>query len=160
MSYIESNVRRTVWLLWCGSLPQRISRPTTNFWSTGRAKQALANQRGPRQCQRPLGRTPLVTADKDADHIALVSQSELLLLRDSIWSTHGNSNPPSINASACRSTAGSQSSSYWTRRSAVIHARQLNAAGAAPAFIRNWRGCLCKFRNRYPKVSWEWRGRS
>lgn len=61
------------------SLPQRISRPATNFWSTGRAKQVIANQPGPQQHQRPLGRAPLATEDKDTDHITLVSQSELLL---------------------------------------------------------------------------------
>jgi hypothetical protein len=81
----------------CGSLPQCISRPTTNFWLTGRAKQALANQRGPWQHQRPLGQAPLATAEKDADHIVPVSQSELPLLCDSIWSAHGNSNPSSSN---------------------------------------------------------------
>jgi hypothetical protein len=37
------------------------------------------------------------TADKDADHIMLVSWSEPLLLHDSIWSTHSNSHPPSSN---------------------------------------------------------------
>jgi hypothetical protein len=51
--------------MFCGSLLQSISRPTTNFWSTGRAKQALANQREPQQRQRPL--------DYDKDYIALVS---------------------------------------------------------------------------------------
>jgi hypothetical protein len=81
-----------------GSLPQSISRPTTNFWSTSRAKQVVANQRGLQQHQHPLGWAPLATADKDADHIVLVSQSELLLLHDSIWSTHSNSNPPSSDA--------------------------------------------------------------
>jgi hypothetical protein len=50
----------------------------------------LANQRGPQQCQCPLGWAQLATADKDADHIVLVSQSELLL-HDGIWSAHGNS---------------------------------------------------------------------
>jgi hypothetical protein len=75
-----------------------VSQPTTNYWSTGRAKQALANQRGLRQRQRPLDRAPLPTADKDADYIALVSQSELLLLLDSVWSAHGSSDPPSSNA--------------------------------------------------------------
>jgi hypothetical protein len=35
-----------------------------------------------------LGRAQLSIVDKDADHIALVSQSELLLLQDSIWSAH------------------------------------------------------------------------
>lgn len=61
-------------ILFCGRLPQRISKPTTNFWSTGRTKQELANQRWARQRQRPLGRLSLATADKDADHWALVSQ--------------------------------------------------------------------------------------
>jgi hypothetical protein len=81
-----------------GSLPQRISRLAANFWSIGRATQALANQRGSRQRKRPLVRAPLTTADKDADHIALVSQSELLLLQESIWSAHINISPPSNNA--------------------------------------------------------------
>jgi hypothetical protein len=31
------------------------------------SKQALANQCGPRQRQRPLGQAPLATADKDLD---------------------------------------------------------------------------------------------
>jgi hypothetical protein len=82
----------------CGSLPQRISRPTTNFWSTSRVKQALVNQNGPRQCQRPLDRAPLATVAKNADQITLVSQSELLLLRDKIWSAYSNSDTPSSNA--------------------------------------------------------------
>jgi hypothetical protein len=53
---------------------------------------SLANKRGSWQCQRRLGWAPLTT---DADHIALVRQSELPLLRDSIWSAHGHSDPPS-----------------------------------------------------------------
>jgi hypothetical protein len=57
-----------------GCLPQHISRPATNFWSIGIAKQALANQRGPWQCQRPLSRVPLI-ADKDVAYTTLVSQS-------------------------------------------------------------------------------------
>jgi hypothetical protein len=32
-------------------------------------KQALANQCGPRQRQRPLGQALLAAADRDADHI-------------------------------------------------------------------------------------------
>jgi hypothetical protein len=75
-----------------GSLPQSIVRLTI------RMKQVPANQCGLWQHQNPLGWAPLATVDKDADHIALVSQLELLLLRDSIWSAHGNSDPPSSNA--------------------------------------------------------------
>jgi hypothetical protein len=42
----------------------------------------LANQRGPQQRQRPLGRAPLATANKDVD-LRRASQFELLLTRDS-----------------------------------------------------------------------------
>jgi hypothetical protein len=66
--------------------------------ATGRAKPALANERGPQQCQRLLGQAPLATADEDVDRIALVSQSEILLLEDSIWSAHGIIDPNSSNA--------------------------------------------------------------
>jgi hypothetical protein len=48
-------------------------------WLTGRANQMQINQRGPWQHQRPLGQAPLATAEEDVDHIALVSESELLL---------------------------------------------------------------------------------
>jgi hypothetical protein len=90
---------------------------TTNFWSTGRAKQALASQHGPWQEQRSLGLSLLATADKNADHIALVShplvregtphgqdsncQRETNIWsqhQDSIWSAHGSSDLPNSNA--------------------------------------------------------------
>jgi hypothetical protein len=66
----------------CGSLPQCISRPTTNFWSASRVKYVLTNLRGPQQRQRPLDWAPLATADKadkDADNIALVSPARSCL---------------------------------------------------------------------------------
>lgn len=61
-------------------------------------KQALAHQRAPWQHQSPLDQAPLARVDKDADHIGLVSQLELLQLCYSIWRKHGNSDPPISNA--------------------------------------------------------------
>jgi hypothetical protein len=58
----------------CGSLPQCISRPGTNFWLASKAKQAVGNQ----QCQCPLGQASLATADIVAD-LRYASQS--------VWAT-------------------------------------------------------------------------
>jgi hypothetical protein len=74
-SYAYSLSIRSCHMFLISLLKSSKSRPATNFWSAGRAKQVLANQRGPRQGQHPLGRAPLATADKDADHIALISRS-------------------------------------------------------------------------------------
>jgi hypothetical protein len=64
------------------------------YHKASRDQQALDNQRGQRQRQRLLGQAPLATEDKDADHITLVSQSEIILL----WSADGNSDPRNSNA--------------------------------------------------------------
>lgn len=57
----------------------------------------------PRQRQCPVDRAPLAAAVKDVkmDHIALVSELELLLVRDIIWSAEGNHGPSSSNAANC-----------------------------------------------------------
>lgn len=93
-----------------GSLPQWTSRPTTNFLSTGRAKQVPPNQCGPQQHQCPLGRAPLATEDKDVDHIPLVSQwesSELLLPQGSTSGMH------TAKASLLAATHPADSKSGW-----------------------------------------------
>jgi hypothetical protein len=54
------------------------------LWEPPTLKQALANQRGPRQLQRPFGRAPLATAYKDAD-LPHGSQSQLRLHRYSLY---------------------------------------------------------------------------
>jgi hypothetical protein len=92
----------------------------------------LANQRGPQQRQRPLGRAPLATTNKDADlrRISQSERSELLVPRESSSGAHtaavsliaatpsadsdsGRLDPPrpfeKSTASAYRPTAGSQS---------------------------------------------------
>jgi hypothetical protein len=109
----------------------------------------------------------LAIADKDVDHIALVSQSQLLLLRDSNRNAHSNSNPPNSNATnqlqkrsprplgsplPALATLQPAHSHLTTahRRTTVAHASQPNAARASLAFIRNLRGCLSKYRNQRP----------
>lgn len=128
--------------------------------------EALANHCRPWQCQYPLGCAPLATADKDANHIVLVSSLEPLLLCDSIWSTHGSSDPPSSNAADSKSghldpwealcqhlTLYSQLvASYQRRRTTVTHTSQPDAAGASPAFIRNLYGSLSKYWNQHPTI--------
>jgi hypothetical protein len=131
------------------------------LWSTSRAQQALANQCGSRQGQRPLSRAPLATANKDADHIEQVSQLKLLVLRDSTRRAHSSRGLPNSNSAnrllkrSPRKTgspppAGSQSPGYRTRTTAFAHAWQANAAGASPEFVLNLRGCLSKYSNRHP----------
>jgi hypothetical protein len=53
------------------------------LWEPPTLKLVLANQRRPRQLQRPSGRVLLVTAYKDAD-LRHASQSHLRLYRDSL----------------------------------------------------------------------------
>jgi hypothetical protein len=77
-----------------------------HFWLTGRVKQALANQCRPWQHQCPLGWALLATGDKYADHIALVSQSKLLLSQDSSSGAH----TATVNLLAATPSADSESS--------------------------------------------------
>jgi hypothetical protein len=72
----------------CGSLPQHICRPATNFWLTSRAKQALANQHGLQEHHCPVGQALLAAANKDGDYITLVNQLELLLPWDNSSGAH------------------------------------------------------------------------
>lgn len=53
------------------------------MWQPPTLKQVLVNQHGPQQLHRPLGRTPLVTACKDAD-LWHTSQSQPCLHWDSL----------------------------------------------------------------------------
>jgi hypothetical protein len=60
---------------------------STSGWLAERSK-ALANQHRQRRHQHPLGWAPLATANTDADHIELVSLSQLLLPWDSSSGVH------------------------------------------------------------------------
>jgi hypothetical protein len=127
----------------------------TSGWPAEQSKRQPSGRL--QQRQRPLGQTQLATADKDGDHIGLVSQSELHLPRNSIWSAHGNSDPPDSNAAnrlrkQSPRPLGSPPPALATQRPARSHLateHEPNVAGTSTAFIGNLQ-FLSKHRNWHP----------
>jgi hypothetical protein len=60
-----------------GAVPSLLHIPS--WYSVWEPTTTLVNQPGPQQCQRPLGRAPLATANKDADLVGAALTSRQLI---------------------------------------------------------------------------------